>query len=50
MEELFLELLNKYEMAEEDAINYAGTLEDYTLLNEEIEEYKERFYKLLKNS
>lgn len=39
MEELFLELLNKYEVSEESVINYVGTLEDYTLLNEEIEEY-----------
>lgn len=49
MEELFLELLNKYEMTEETVINDRGELEDYILLSEEIKEYKERFYELLKN-
>lgn len=50
MEELFLKLLNKYEVAEETIINDRGTLDDYDLLEQEIKEFKDKLYRLLKNN
>lgn len=46
MEELFLDLLNKYEESQLDVINEYGNLEQIKNLDKEIQDYKERFYKL----
>lgn len=46
MEELFLDLLNKYEESQLDVINEYGNLEQIKNLNKEIQDYKEEFYKL----
>lgn len=50
MEELFLEILDRLQSAEEAVINDRGCTDDYDILESDINEYKDRFYKLLNNN
>lgn len=50
MEKLFLEILERLQSAEEAVINDRGCTDDYDVLENDINEYKERFYKLLNNN
>lgn len=47
LRKLFEEILNDYESSEETVINDRGSLEDYNWLEQRIQEYKDRFEKII---
>lgn len=49
IKELFNELVERWELAEETVINDRGTLEDYNLLEEEEKMYRKKLENILLN-